>query len=346
MINANGRRHLWAPSSRQAQEGLHYACHDQKKKTLSQKAGHFFFSFDPAPLCAFRTPFCTLLPFAMTRISRISLSFVVFLALSLLTHAAVPQDVWKTIQIDEIMETVRNIGVERTVGTPGHQTVQTYIETFLRQHAPDWKIEKDEFSDNTPVGQMTFTNFIATLDAVPGRISDKYLVLAAHYESKMMRGQRFEAAIDSAVPCAILLQFARHFNSIAKANLLAGSHGHNWGIKIIFFDGEEAFHEWTPTDSIYGSRHLAQDWASGSEGLISKIKLFVLLDLLGAPNMVPIPSRYPSTAQQFNFFVQAQTAAQAAGKYVLPHYLRINPSLFEPYYYILTLIVLPNGDLG
>lgn len=26
---------------------------------------------------------------------------------------------------------------------------------------------------------------------------------------------------------------------------------------LIFFDGEEAFKEWTSTDSIYGSRHLA-----------------------------------------------------------------------------------------
>ena len=28
-------------------------------------------------------------------------------------------------------------------------------------------------------------------------------------------------------------------------------------LQIILFDGEEAFHEWTETDSLYGSRHLA-----------------------------------------------------------------------------------------
>ena len=29
---------------------------------------------------------------------------------------------------------------------------------------------------------------------------------------------------------------------------------------MVFFDGEEAFREWTETDSLYGARHLAQQW--------------------------------------------------------------------------------------
>lgn len=36
--------------------------------------------------------------------------------------------------------------------------------------------------------------------------------------------------------------------------------GKNLGLMLIFFDGEEAFQEWTSTDSIYGSRHLASKW--------------------------------------------------------------------------------------
>jgi len=31
-------------------------------------------------------------------------------------------------------------------------------------------------------------------------------------------------------------------------------------LKFIFFDGEEAFEEWGPEDSIYGARHLAAKW--------------------------------------------------------------------------------------
>lgn len=32
-------------------------------------------------------------------------------------------------------------------------------------------------------------------------------------------------------------------------------------MQLIFFDGEEALVEWTSTDSLYGSRHLAEKWA-------------------------------------------------------------------------------------
>lgn len=33
-------------------------------------------------------------------------------------------------------------------------------------------------------------------------------------------------------------------------------------LQLVFFDGEESFEEWTATDSLYGSRHLAERMAS------------------------------------------------------------------------------------
>lgn len=36
--------------------------------------------------------------------------------------------------------------------------------------------------------------------------------------------------------------------------------GKNLGLMLIFFDGEEAFENWSATDSLYGSRHLARKW--------------------------------------------------------------------------------------
>lgn len=33
-------------------------------------------------------------------------------------------------------------------------------------------------------------------------------------------------------------------------------------LQLVFFDGEESFEEWTDTDSLYGSRHLAERMAS------------------------------------------------------------------------------------
>uniref|UniRef100_A0A183C1M4 glutaminyl-peptide cyclotransferase n=1 Tax=Globodera pallida TaxID=36090 RepID=A0A183C1M4_GLOPA len=66
-------------------------------------------------------------------------------------------------------------------------------------------------------------------------------------------------------------------------------------LQLVFLDGEEAFHEWTHLDSIYGARHLAgmleRKWYPSTDGSafelsreIDRIDVFMLLDLLGAKN--------------------------------------------------------------
>lgn len=60
-------------------------------------------------------------------------------------------------------------------------------------------------------------------------------------------------------------------------------------LKLVFFDGEEAFVNWGPNDSIYGAKHLAQLYQN-SLGSVStgetvsdldKMDMLVLLDLIG-----------------------------------------------------------------
>lgn len=63
-------------------------------------------------------------------------------------------------------------------------------------------------------------------------------------------------------------------------------------LKLIFFDGEEAFVNWGPNDSIYGAKHLAHKLNNNlrltSDGEratdLNRIDVLVLLDLLGAKN--------------------------------------------------------------
>lgn len=57
-----------------------------------------------------------------------------------------------------------------------------------------------------------------------------------------------------------------HLNQIRGNNDLS--------LKILFFDGEEAFLNWNPLDSIYGARHLAQKWEN--EGFLPKIVSYKL----------------------------------------------------------------------
>lgn len=171
--------------------------------------------------------------------------------------------------------------------------------------ANDYTVQLDEFTDSTPVGKVKFANIIAYSNPKACR----QLVMACHYDSKMMDG--FLGAVDSAVPCAMLLKMSETFRSAFRAKN-DESNEDSLGLQFIFFDGEEAFVEWGPTDSLYGSRHLAAKWdkqkpqsqCPGNNEL-SRIELLVLLDLIGSKD---------------TSFVMYSSYDQAVNKRILAHH--------------------------
>ncbi|KAJ1106525.1 hypothetical protein NDU88_003926, partial [Pleurodeles waltl] len=69
-----------------------------------------------------------------------------------------------------------------------------------------WTVDLDSFHSLTPRGSLPFTNIIATLDPM----AQRRLVIACHYDSKYFPhdqfGRSFVGAVDSAVPCSIMLE--------------------------------------------------------------------------------------------------------------------------------------------
>jgi len=73
---------------------------------------------------------------------------------------------------------------------------------------------------------------------------------------------QFIGATDSAAPCATLLDVAEALTPLLQEKsrqVEAGEYDGDdeWAhttLQIVLFDGEEAFHDWTATDSIYGAR--------------------------------------------------------------------------------------------
>ncbi|EDV40093.1 uncharacterized protein Dana_GF10348, isoform A [Drosophila ananassae] len=197
-----------------------------------------------------------------------------------------------------LREAINNIMIPRIVGTGNHTIVRKYIEESLENLG--WHVELDSFHDTAPIkGQLHFHNIIATLNPE----AERYLVLACHYDSKYMPGVEFLGATDSAVPCAMLLNLAQVFQEqllpFTKTKL---------SLMLLFFDGEEAFQEWGPTDSIYGARHLAKKWHQ--EGKLDRIDILVLLDLLGAPD----PSFYSFFAKTESWYMRMQSVETRLAK--------------------------------
>ena len=87
-----------------------------------------------------------------------------------------------------------------------------------------------------------------------------------------------------------------------------------YGIEFVFFDGEEAFVRWTSTDSLYGSRHLANKWSNEYLNVsystdqikkINNIQFMLLLDLLGSKNP-QIFDYYPNSSKYFQILIEIQ----------------------------------------
>ncbi|KAK5581759.1 hypothetical protein RB653_003337 [Dictyostelium firmibasis] len=203
--------------------------------------------------------------------------------------------------MEEIQKHLKHILVERVADTPNHKKVREYIVSQFDKLY--WDIEFDSFKDNTPFGEKTFTNIILTSKLVNDDDDDivgvdnkeelsespKTLILSAHYDSKYFKEFSFLGATDSAVPCSMLIDLAISLQSEIKKSKKR--------LMIIFFDGEEAFKEWSDTDSLYGSRHLANLLLDKkvitkdndndlpiSSSFYNTVEAFILLDLLGAPN--------------------------------------------------------------
>ncbi|XP_013199723.1 glutaminyl-peptide cyclotransferase-like [Amyelois transitella] len=175
--------------------------------------------------------------------------------------------------LDEIL-------IPRVVGTPNHKKVGNFIIKQMRDLG--WDVTENVFPDKTPVfGTLNFKNIIAKLN--PN--ADRYLVLACHYDSKYTREHVFVGATDSAVPCAMMINLAK-----VMSKQLDKLKRERLSLMFLFFDGEEAFLQWGPKDSIYGARHLADKWETtpykdGGNNL-HRMDMLVLLDLLGAPDPV------------------------------------------------------------
>lgn len=190
----------------------------------------------------------------------------------------------------------------RVPGSENSKKVQKHFINFFNTLHDDWNVSLDTFTDDTPIAQQVeFTNVIATRDP-PNAKNVGRIVIAAHYDSKL-EPEGFIGAIDSAVPCALIMHaIASIDKQLTELWATNNDDAKKHGIQVVFFDGEEAFHEWSDTDSIYGARHLAEKMAQPvtetrfkqQRSQLDMIDVFVLLDLLGAPNP-SIPSYFRET---------------------------------------------------
>jgi len=155
----------------------------------------------------------------------------------------------------------------RPPGSAALRDLRGYIVAQLKLRG--CQVTQDSFTGRTPLGPLAMVNIIARF---PGR-SGRVVVLTGHSDTKKMAGMRFVGADDGGSSTAFLLEMAATLQGMP----------HDDDIDLVWFDGEEAFGQWSATDSLYGSRHLAQRWAADST--LARIKAPINVDMIGGKNL-------------------------------------------------------------
>jgi len=151
----------------------------------------------------------------------------------------------------------------RPSGSAAARRLRAYIRAELALCR--CQVEEDAFTAETPSGPVPMTNLIARFGGASGRI----VVITGHYDTKSMPGVHFVGANDGGSSTGFLLELAQALARLPHRNQIA----------LVWFDGEEAFRQWSQTDGTYGSRHLAQKWAA--DGTLARIRALINVDMIG-----------------------------------------------------------------
>ena len=151
----------------------------------------------------------------------------------------------------------------RSAGSEALGRLRAYIHSELKLSG--CQVIRDPFTARTPLGPVAMENIIARFPGTSGRA----VAVTGHYDTKSMPGISFVGANDGGASAGFLLELAR---------VVAGRPRKN-EVLVVWFDGEEAFGEWSETDGIYGSRHLAARWAA--DGTLARLKALINVDMIG-----------------------------------------------------------------
>jgi len=167
----------------------------------------------------------------------------------------------------------------RPAGSKAVEKSRDYIEDQLRRSG--WQVTRQAFSDDSPQGKIQFVNLIARFSGEKKAASPSFL-LCSHYDTKMFDAIRFVGANDGGSSTGLLLELARvigqHPNLARK-------------VELVFFDGEEAFVQFSETDGLYGSRYFAKQLQSDGA---KQFRAGILFDMVGDRSLdITLPADSP-----------------------------------------------------
>ncbi|HEY4271653.1 MAG TPA: M28 family peptidase [Candidatus Udaeobacter sp.] len=217
--------------------------------------------------------------------SRTAIGFAALLLTLLLetsvTTGATP-NIWEEFSGKKALDHVQRL-VDlgpHPVGSQAIEKARDYIEEQLQQSG--WHVTRQAFTDDTPRGKAHFVNLIARFSGDGKGVSPSFL-LASHYDTKLFNTIQFVGANDGGSSTGLLLELARvlgnHPNLARK-------------IELVFFDGEEAYENFSDTDGLYGSRYFAKQLQTAGA---KQFRGGILFDMVGDRSLgITLPADSPA----------------------------------------------------
>jgi glutaminyl-peptide cyclotransferase len=193
-------------------------------------------------------------------------------------------EIWKEFSGERALAHVQRL-VDLGPRPPASEALEKarrYIDNELQ--ACGWRISEQAFTDTTPRGPVRFANLIGRFQHGNPTKSGPLFLLCSHYDTKAFENVRFLGANDAGSSTGLLLEMAR---VLEKAPRLATK------VELVFFDGEEAYEEFSARDGLYGSRHFARQLTDDHEG--QKFRGGILFDMVGDRSLnITLPPDSPA----------------------------------------------------
>ena len=167
----------------------------------------------------------------------------------------------------------------RPPGSEAIEKTRNYLTTQLELLG--WKVTRQVFTDDTPRGKIEFVNLIAVF---PGKDGPPFFLLSSHYDTKTFDTARFVGANDGGSSTGLLLELARILTQ--RPDLAQRA-------ELVFFDGEEAYDNFSATDGLYGSRYFATRLAT--DGKTKQFRGGIVFDMVGDQSLtITLPPDSPA----------------------------------------------------
>lgn len=126
-------------------------------------------------------------------------------------------------------------------------------------------VKEYPFEAETPLGKRRMVNVVGTVQGSQSGV----ILLGNHYDTKYFPDFRFVGANDGGSTTAWMIEMARAL----------GPRREGRSVWLVWFDGEEAFKDWTDTDSLYGSREFVRTLRL--QGKLKTVDAMINVDMIG-----------------------------------------------------------------